>query len=138
MIKRKKRAAVPVQDLSGVRLEPEFMIGNRRERFKSDASERCDNLWLNDLQHPNKIGRTVLYLSTSRSSIRVRCRTRTAHDGACDEDIFAAQVDRIEKCLEIITGLVTKKRASSSICSDTARGFADKHDFWCEAAVQIT
>ena len=50
MIKRKKRAAVPVQDLSGVRLEPEFMIGNRRERFKSNASERCDNVGLDQLE----------------------------------------------------------------------------------------
>ena len=138
MIKRKKRAAVPVQDLSGVRLEPEFMIGNRRERFKSNASERCDNVGLDQLEDLSQIDRTVLYLGSSGPSIRVGCRTRTAHNGTCDEDIVAAQVDRIEERLEIVTRFVAEERTAFAIGSDATGSLADEHDFRIQAAVQIT
>src|SRR5213075_2025483 len=111
MIKRKKSSSVPTQNRTGVRLEPEFMIGNRSERFKSDTTECGDYLWLNEFKYPDQICRTIFYFRSGRSPIGIRRRPGAAHYGASDEDIVTSQIDRIEEYLKIVTGFVAEERA---------------------------
>ena len=91
MIKRKKLDVRSIQDPPGVCFQLELMIGNQREGFKSDATERRDDAWPDQLDHASQIAGAVLDLGDRRPAVGVGDRPRAAHHGAGYEDVFAAR-----------------------------------------------
>src|SRR5262249_36472388 len=114
-----------------------FMILNKFECFKGDASKGRDERWIEKVKHALQICRAILDLRPGRFAVGIGSRTRTAHYGGWKKNLFTPKIDRIEQCLKILAGFVAIKRAACSIRSGSSRRLADKQDLRLKGAVKL-
>ena len=91
MIKRHEQTAVPFENAAGMCFQRKFVLLDRLDRSQRDASQRCDNSRLNEIDLPLQECRTIIYLGLCRFAVGIGRGTRAAQNGIGDEYLTRAR-----------------------------------------------
>lgn len=112
------------------------MVFDCFERLKRDAAQGDDYSRINQKNLLPEQTRTVFHLCARRLAVRAGRALRIAKRRIGDENIFAPEINRIDKFLKIRARFAIGERLSVLGGADPARRFGDEHYLRREIAVE--
>ena len=129
MRQRRQPPPVPASEQTVIARENEMVRLHPSEGTECDRAEGDDQTWIDQLDLPAQMIRTVGDLSAAGPAIDAPVvRTRIAEDSVGDENVASPPTGGSQQTVESLAGAISVERSSGSITAEPSRRLSDEHD----------